>query len=139
MIRRPPRSTRTDTLFPYTTLFRSYSQDISLEDAFASSSNVAAVRLFGEVGDEKVIAMARDLGVTAPMEQGDTSLALGTSSMTLIQLTAAYAAVAANSYPVAPHGFKDKETGWFEHPVWGPASFGRYEEHTNEIKCLMPI
>src|SRR3546814_5669828 len=28
MIRRPPRSTRTDTLFPYTTLFRSlHSQD----------------------------------------------------------------------------------------------------------------
>src|SRR3546814_1783937 len=28
MIRRPPRSTRTDTLFPYTTLFRSRSLDI---------------------------------------------------------------------------------------------------------------
>src|SRR3546814_8777491 len=27
MIRRPPRSTRTDTLFPYTTLFRSISGD----------------------------------------------------------------------------------------------------------------
>src|SRR3546814_5183791 len=27
MIRRPPRSTRTDTLFPYTTLFRSASTD----------------------------------------------------------------------------------------------------------------
>src|SRR3546814_14887140 len=27
MIRRPPRSTRTDTLFPYTTLFRSRSPD----------------------------------------------------------------------------------------------------------------
>src|SRR3546814_2572632 len=27
MIRRPPRSTRTDTLFPYTTLFRSHAQD----------------------------------------------------------------------------------------------------------------
>src|SRR3546814_18333580 len=27
MIRRPPRSTRTDTLFPYTTLFRSYLMD----------------------------------------------------------------------------------------------------------------
>src|SRR3546814_7725445 len=26
MIRRPPRSTRTDTLFPYTTLFRSHAQ-----------------------------------------------------------------------------------------------------------------
>src|SRR3546814_16114533 len=28
MIRRPPRSTRTDTLFPYTTLFRSSRRDI---------------------------------------------------------------------------------------------------------------
>src|SRR3546814_4935366 len=31
MIRRPPRSTRTDTLFPYTTLFRSRAQDLSKE------------------------------------------------------------------------------------------------------------
>src|SRR3546814_20455224 len=29
MIRRPPRSTRTDTLFPYTTLFRSCRDDVS--------------------------------------------------------------------------------------------------------------
>src|SRR3546814_18073300 len=28
MIRRPPRSTRTDTLFPYTTLFRSVEQEV---------------------------------------------------------------------------------------------------------------
>src|SRR3546814_13549326 len=28
MIRRPPRSTRTDTLFPYTTLFRSYREGL---------------------------------------------------------------------------------------------------------------
>src|SRR3546814_19133811 len=28
MIRRPPRSTRTDTLFPYTTLFRSASEEL---------------------------------------------------------------------------------------------------------------
>src|SRR3546814_3459169 len=35
MIRRPPRSTRTDTLFPYTTLFRSKGllDDIDLFDA----------------------------------------------------------------------------------------------------------
>src|SRR3546814_2885449 len=30
MIRRPPRSTRTDTLFPYTTLFRSDDPDVTL-------------------------------------------------------------------------------------------------------------
>src|SRR3546814_7869430 len=32
MIRRPPRSTRTDTLFPYTTLFRSSSRNIVAHD-----------------------------------------------------------------------------------------------------------
>src|SRR3546814_3325042 len=32
MIRRPPRSTRTDTLFPYTTLFRSFSPATSQPD-----------------------------------------------------------------------------------------------------------
>src|SRR3546814_3908719 len=32
MIRRPPRSTRTDTLFPYTTLFRSFAQRNEGED-----------------------------------------------------------------------------------------------------------
>src|SRR3546814_15346453 len=30
MIRRPPRSTRTDTLFPYTTLFRSSEDEVEL-------------------------------------------------------------------------------------------------------------
>src|SRR3546814_19349478 len=41
MIRRPPRSTRTDTLFPYTTLFRSafdlaiHDQDIKLAERIA--------------------------------------------------------------------------------------------------------
>src|SRR3546814_11999640 len=32
MIRRPPRSTRTDTLFPYTTLFRSVSRVLALTE-----------------------------------------------------------------------------------------------------------
>src|SRR3546814_15343927 len=32
MIRRPPRSTRTDTLFPYTTLFRSIGEDAAVEE-----------------------------------------------------------------------------------------------------------
>src|SRR3546814_12884158 len=39
MIRRPPRSTRTDTLFPYTTLFRSEPKTLGAHD---TGSNVAA-------------------------------------------------------------------------------------------------
>src|SRR3546814_20046628 len=44
MIRRPPRSTRTDTLFPYTTLFRSHLRTapplVALPDAKASGANL---------------------------------------------------------------------------------------------------
>src|SRR3546814_2478980 len=42
MIRRPPRSTRTDTLFPYTTLFRSLflASDVDLLVAFAGYAPV---------------------------------------------------------------------------------------------------
>ena len=113
----------------------SYSKTITLEDAFASSSNVAAVRLLREVGDDKVIDVARDLGVTSPLAQGDPSLALGTSTMTLLELTAAYAAVAANSYPVTPHAFEEDEKGWFENLIWGPSRFGSSEHE--DIETLL--
>src|SRR3546814_5178658 len=42
MIRRPPRSTRTDTLFPYTTLFRSARRLDSVRDAYAEARNKGA-------------------------------------------------------------------------------------------------
>src|SRR3546814_8522355 len=41
MIRRPPRSTRTDTLFPYTTLFRS---NADLERVFHDLQDQAVIR-----------------------------------------------------------------------------------------------
>jgi len=91
-----------------------YSQAMTLADAFAQSSNVAAVRLMGQVGDEDVIATARDLGVTSPIPEGDPSVALGTSTMSLMELTAAYAGVAANHFPVRPTAFVAGEPGWFE-------------------------
>src|SRR3546814_19380092 len=43
MIRRPPRSTRTDTLFPYTTLFRSPSIHRHIVDANLGDHNEAAI------------------------------------------------------------------------------------------------
>ncbi len=91
-----------------------YSETITLEDAFARSSNVAAVRLFDRVGDDAVIDMARSLGVRSPLTAGDPSLALGTSTMTLLELTAAYAGVAANHFPVVPRAFPAEEPGWFD-------------------------
>src|SRR3546814_4227879 len=51
MIRRPPRSTRTDTLFPYTTLFRSIDDVTSLIVDGANGilgAEVSAVYLFAQ-------------------------------------------------------------------------------------------
>ena len=81
-----------------------YQGEIPLRDAFALSSNVAAVRLAQRVGLPRVIQAARELGITAPIPANDPSIALGTSDVSLIEMTAAYAAVASGRFPVAPHG-----------------------------------
>ena len=75
---------------------RHYQPTITLRDAFARSSNVAAVRLAQKVGADQVVRAARDLGVISPLTT-DPTLPLGTSGMTLLELTRAYAAVAANA------------------------------------------
>tara|TARA_R110000824_G_scaffold32788_13_gene105742 strand:+ start:618 stop:2729 length:2112 start_codon:yes stop_codon:yes gene_type:complete len=105
-----------------------YRGSLSLKDAFAKSSNVAAVRLFGQVGDKAVIREARNLGVKSRLAEDDPSLALGTSTMNLMELTAAYAGVAGNKWPVVPYAFKKEKQGWTEWLFDWP---GRYESRTH--------
>src|SRR3546814_16800560 len=50
MIRRPPRSTRTDTLFPYTTLFRSFDPTEQVAEAV-----VALLAERGELDDGRIL------------------------------------------------------------------------------------
>jgi penicillin-binding protein 1A len=66
---------------------------LSLRSAFASSSNTAALRLARRVGLERLVSMARNLGITTPLEPVP-GLVLGQAELRLIELTAAYAAVA---------------------------------------------
>src|SRR3546814_7090924 len=49
MIRRPPRSTRTDTLFPYTTLFRSLQTEEQFSDIVLKTSADGGVTRLGDV------------------------------------------------------------------------------------------
>src|SRR3546814_2613002 len=49
MIRRPPRSTRTDTLFPYTTLFRSILFHSATRSALAASAASASPSIFTDL------------------------------------------------------------------------------------------
>ena len=80
---------------------RKYRGLVTLQNAFSSSINTVAVRLSEAVGRTEVVKAARDLGITTPLIS-DPSIALGTSEVTLLELTAAYAAFAANAYPVKP-------------------------------------
>src|SRR3546814_8562912 len=70
MIRRPPRSTRTDTLFPYTTLFRSLKgkgvvRHIGCAAARINRSGSTAADVAGDIGVERQQRVGRrgiDLG-----------------------------------------------------------------------------
>jgi penicillin-binding protein 1A len=78
-----------------------YQGDISLTKAFAESSNVIAAQLVDEVGAKEVARTARRLGIVSPLEEV-SSLALGTSGVTPLELTGAYAAFANGGEGVAP-------------------------------------
>src|SRR3546814_7614603 len=78
MLRRPPISTRTDTLFPYTTLFRSnviQSNTMPYELREVSRMNPITLYAFDECG--KPCALARALldkrGVPYTMKNGETT------------------------------------------------------------------
>src|SRR3546814_15086489 len=64
MIRRPPRSTRTDTLLPYTTLFRSVTGLLAQEDG------AAAVVLLAFAERQQAPIGQRDHGLDAGVDVG---------------------------------------------------------------------
>ena len=66
---------------------------VPLFEAFARSLNNATIRLLDDVGTARVASFARRAGITSPLAE-DRSLALGTSEVTPLELTAAYATFA---------------------------------------------
>ncbi len=80
-----------------------YQGDIPLTLAFAESSNVIAAQLTEEVGAKEVARTARRLGIVTPL-QAVSSLALGTSVVTPLELTGAYAPFANGGEGVVPFG-----------------------------------
>src|SRR3546814_5234655 len=130
MIRRPPRSTRTDTLFPYTTLFRSRRAGLRaaqhpppagrgrggerrrpLPPAGRTARAVAAV-----AGDLRAGGPAAGLGTARPLRRAATAAALGAGEPRTI----------------------------LDHPGHHPARRAagaprRSEEHTSELQSLMRI
>src|SRR3546814_5240860 len=123
MIRRPPRSTRTDTLFPYTTLFRS----VALDDAVLHQHRAAPRRLLAH-DLEGLAAVA----VEAVGEDADAVLGEGGGEGLLVGR--------ADGRPVAAHddlrhGREVEDLGQYQRQLL----VARSEEHTSELQSLMRI
>jgi penicillin-binding protein 1A len=101
-----------------------YSGMITLRQAFAKSSNVVAARLTRQLGVANVTRAARDLGISTPIGD-DAAIGLGTSNVSLLEITAAYAAIAEGSYPVRPRGLldEDEEQDWLGRTLGAPTRF----------------
>lgn len=85
-----------------------YAGQITLREAFARSSNVAAVRLTEQVGPRAVVRAAQDLGIRSELVTEPT-LALGVSETNLLEVTAAYATLVSGASPVEPLGLLGRE------------------------------
>src|SRR3546814_5821417 len=117
MIRRPPRSTRTDTLFPYTTLFRSKALSAILTGGEASDYTAAEPLMAIPVATPK--ALLADKGYDGDRFR-ESLLVRGI-------------------LPIIPPRANRKAP---EHPDYGrykDRNRVRSEEHTSELQSLMRI
>ncbi len=80
-----------------------YAGQVTIERALAKSINTVAVKVAKRVGPKKIISTARRLGITAPLS-ADLSLALGTSGVSLFEMSAAYIPLANGGTGVFPYG-----------------------------------
>src|SRR3546814_3665419 len=119
MIRRPPRSTRTDTLFPYTTLFRSRRRHRArrLDRCFYVGNALVAIELAVEIEPARhilfIVGVQLHARLHAPEKIGrKREIAFGRPSVAHL----------ANARIDAENLLND-----------------RSEEHTSELKSLMRI
>ena len=72
---------------------RKFRGPTTLQQAIEESVNVVTIKLQERVGVNRTVQVARRLGVTSPIE-ANLSLALGTSDLTLLEMTSAYGVLA---------------------------------------------
>ncbi|WP_137388839.1 transglycosylase domain-containing protein [Rhodoligotrophos defluvii] len=80
---------------------RQYFGPVTLRTALARSLNTIAAKLAVQVGPETIIEAAHRVGIQSPLAP-NASIGLGTSEVTLLELTSAYAAFANGGYKAIP-------------------------------------
>ena len=79
----------------------SYLGTITLRTALAHSANAATVRVSQHLGIDRVVAMARRMGISSPLKPLP-SLALGAAEVTPAELVSGYAPFANGGWKVEP-------------------------------------
>jgi penicillin-binding protein 1A len=72
-----------------------------MRDALAKSRNVVTIKILHDIGIDYAIEYARKLGITSDLAK-DLSIALGSSGVSLLELTKAYSVFANQGYLVEP-------------------------------------
>ena len=78
-----------------------HNRELTIREALTKSCNIAAIKVHDRIGKEKTVEMAQRLGITSPLEPY-FSLPLGTSEVTLLELTAAFAPFANGGFRIEP-------------------------------------
>lgn len=82
---------------------KSYDGEITLRWSLAHSKNIPTIRLMEKLGPSSVIQFGHALGIRSELRT-NLSLALGTSEVNLLELTAAYAVFANHGKHIHPYG-----------------------------------
>src|SRR3546814_20844792 len=119
MIRRPPRSTRTDTLFPYTTLFRSL--DLSQVGPIAGfDAKITGTNDYKDIAGADVIIVTAGVARQPGMSRDDLL------AINLKVMTAVGEGIKAN----APEAFVICITNPLDAMVWALREFSGLPPHT---------
>jgi penicillin-binding protein 1A len=79
-----------------------YRGPVTMRQALTNSINVVSVKILETIGVDYAIEYAKKLGITSPLA-GNLTLALGSSGVTPLELTSAYAVFASGGYRLTPY------------------------------------
>src|SRR3546814_10028721 len=153
MIRRPPRSTRTDTLFPYTTLFRSLTNAASSSIALASRGDCSptalpsaaafrnALRRTIDVGSTSIPSMSpiisKAASLSAPCASAPFSTATARKPSLISRASATSAATWSSAHTSKLRGCTGTSNVSATVSAARSEPVSRSEEHTSELQSLM--
>ena len=104
---------------------KGYQGEMTLRQALTHSKNIPAVRLVERLGPSAVVQFAHQLGIGSPLSP-NLSIALGSTSTTLLELTTAFAVFPNGGNHIPPFGVTeilDRDQGllWVARPAIRPA------------------